>query len=352
MRGVCIDRCCRRHQGEVTILARAARGGSATAYSIEVGDVGRDGEDFLRFCLDWLPGYSRDKFTKYFERNPLGKPEFVVARSTADGRIVGVAALHPQQILVDGDVQAVAIAGDFAVEENLRGFGPALAMQRELVSRLDSRGWSFAYGLPNPAASAVLRRAGYRELGPFSRLCRRLTRSERLAAALGLGAIRRASRSHPVLCLSEFDSRFEALWAEAGQRAAYAPAPGVGVRNWRYELSPNPSQRFSLTVTAAGDAVTAYSVAMVAWGMRRVVELSWLDDASLRAVVAAELVRAARERLAGVDLLYLGPPDYLAPALTPLGFVEDPAPTVIVYPAQRVRSDPGHWLLFEGAIDV
>jgi len=315
--------------------------------------VGRNGEDFLRFCLAWLPGYSRDRFTKYFERNPLGDPEFVLARS-ADGQVVGVAALHPQQVLVDGETQAAAVAGDFAVEESRRGFGPALAMQRMLVSRLDARGWSFAYGLPNKAASAVTRRVGYRELAPFRRLSRVLTRSERVVAALGGDPVRRATRDRSIQRASAFDGRFEAIWAAAGKRAAYVPAPGASLLNWRYELSPSPSHRFSLTVAAVGGAIAAYSVATVAYGRRTVVELGWLDDVSLRAVVAAELRRAARERLGGVDLLYLGRPQHLAPALTPLGFVESRAPAVVVYPSQAGQrvGDPDRWLLFEGATDI
>jgi len=268
---------------------------------------------------------------------------------------VGVAALHPQQILVDGEARAVAVAGDFAVEESLRGFGPALALQRELVSRLDARGWSFAYGLPNPAASAVLRRAGYRVLAPYRRFTRRLTRSERLAATVGVGAVRRASRSHSIQLPTEFDGRFEPIWAATGRRAAYVPAQGVSLLNWRFELTPKPSAHFSLTVAATGEALAAYSVATVAYGMRRLVELSWLDDVSLRAVVAAELVRAARERLGGVDLLYLGRPESLVPTLASLGFFESPAPAVIVYPSRSGEQgigDPDRWLLFESAIDV
>jgi hypothetical protein len=331
-----------------------AGAGSAASFSIEPGIVERDGEDVLRFCLDGLPGFTRDRYVKYYELSPYGVPEFVVARAKADGRVVGVAALHPQQVLVDGQPHAAAVAGDFAVETGQRGFGPALAMQRELVSRLDSRGWLLAYGLPNRAAASVLRRVGYVDLGAHSRFTRRLTRFERLAATVGL-VVRRVPRGHSIERPAQFDDRFGHIWAESGRRVAYLPACTAAALNWRFELSPGPRKRFSLTVAASGAEPRAYSVATVAYGVRRVVELGWVDDASLRDVVAAELAHAARARLGGVDLLYLGRREAVMPVLGPLGFTESPAPTVIVHAVQaddRRATDPGSWQLFEGGTDV
>ena len=154
--------------------------------------------------------------------------------------------------------------------------------------------------------------------------------------------------------IPKFDDRFDELWS-ARPRADYVPYRTASHLNWRYELGHETSNRFSLSVAIADGGVAAFSVSHTSYGMRRIVDLGWLDDESLRAVLSFDLARAARSRLAGVDLLHLGPQEPLQQALAPLGFVAVPAIPVIAYPAKGggpAFTDPDQWDLFEGAFDV
>jgi len=317
--------------------------------AVRLGNLEADGDAVRDFCRRSLVGFSDERYDKYFRANPSGTPTFVVARSE-DGAVVGVAALHPSRMLVDGEPRPVVVAGDFAVAESLRGFGPALPLQRRLVEEIEPA-FVLAFGLPNPPARAVLKRVGYRDIGRFRRLERKLARREQL-----LGALRGSRmRSGPEIeSLRAFDPRFDEVWAAAAARARVAPARSVDDLNWRFDLG-SPGSRFSITASFVDGRVTAYSVWHVDYGMRRIVDLGWLDAESLRDVVRSDLAAAGRSRLAGVDLLHLGSGRELDDALAPLGFVAVEAPFVMAYPTDRMPDgllDADAWELFEGAIDV
>jgi GNAT superfamily N-acetyltransferase len=317
----------------------------------DIGDFDAVGPEIHAFWLRQIKGFSDEHFDKYYRRNPLGRPTFVVARDDA-GALVGAAALHPTEMLVAGDVRRGAVAGDFAVAEQLRGLGPAVALQRRLLEHAADSNLEFSFGLPNAAARAVLRRVGYRDLGRFERLVRRLGTRERI-----VGLARRPPRLKglTIESLPRFDDRFEDVWAAAAQRARYAPARSVAGLNWRFELDREEPSRFSVTAAVSSGVVRAYAVSGTAYGMCRIFELGWLEDESLGAVMRAELNAAAAARLAGVDLLHLGRNDALAAALAPLGFVAGDSAPAVVYAGRTAEAalfDPKEWELFEGSVDV
>jgi len=150
---------------------------------VNVGDLRTDADDLLSFCLEQLPGFTREHFEKYFRGNPSGAPLFVVGRD-ADGNLTGTASLHPVPFAVAGEVTDGAVAGDFVVRDDLRGFGPALGLQRALLDAAAERGWSLAIGFPNAAARAVLRRVGYRDLAACLRFTRPIGRREHVTSLL------------------------------------------------------------------------------------------------------------------------------------------------------------------------
>jgi hypothetical protein len=314
-------------------------------YSIDVGDVAVDGADVMALCVRSLPGFTCDHYTKYFERNPLGPPVFVVARDVT-GTIVGTAGLHPTELVIEGAVQPAFVAGDFCVTEELRGFGPAIALQRRLLSLLRERG-SLAYGLPNAAARSVLVRVGYRNLGAFVRFERRLRRSERLSAGF---SARRQANGYALESPDRFDERFAELLARPAARLSPHRTPAS--LNWRYELDRPGASRFSVSAATRDGLVAACTVSHVAYGARRIVDLAYTDRQSLHTVLRFDLARAARSRLGKVDLLHLGGAGELADALTLLGFATATAPTVVVYTPGGAFADPAEWELFEGAVDV
>jgi GNAT superfamily N-acetyltransferase len=322
-----------------------------TGASIHVGDPDVDGPEVLELCLRSLPGFTSARYAKYFERNPLGPPAFVIARDPT-GKAVGTAGLHPTEMLVDGQVRPAAVAGDFVVDEAFRGFGPAVALQRSLLSLCSQRGWAFAYGLPNPAASAVLKRVGYRELGEFVRLEQHLSPLARASARF-----KRQSKWDSKKVAFDMPPRFDELFDDvlaAMERPGITPHRTVENLNWLYELDQDGPSRFTISVARIDGRVAAYTVSHEQYGAWRIVELGWIDPGCLRTVLQSDLTRAAEAKLNRVDFLHLGAPNTLPDVVRDIGFkpVSSHRAVVFIPESQAGANELTHWNLFEGAIDL
>ena len=122
------------------------------------------------------------RYPKYYERNPLGPPLLVFARELATGEFVGMSALFPVTLWVQGEAVLGGVAGDFAVDRAHRGLGPALALQRALIDALPANGFHFAYGEPNRFSEPVIARVGYADVGQVTRFVK-ILRARILARA-------------------------------------------------------------------------------------------------------------------------------------------------------------------------
>jgi hypothetical protein len=330
-----------------------APGDPSGAYAIEEPDPERDRDELLRLLTGSLPGFGEARFAKYYERNPCGRPVVRVARR--DGAIVGSAALHPVEVVVEGEVVPAAVAGDFAVAPAHRVFGPALALQRAVLEGGRSRGFRFVYALPNVEAGGVLARVGYGELAPLVRHVRVLSLREAVVAWRD-GSLRSAGmllrtlapvpgpRGYSVGNAASFDGSFAAVWEAMHARAAVVPRQTAAVCAWKYA-------GYETTTVSRADNVEAYSVSCVGDGVRHVVDLGFVDERALRAILAAELRRGRRDGLAALDLQLVG----RVPVLPELGFAAFPGPSLRIqtYPdGPPVVREPRSWLAFEGAIDL
>ncbi len=333
-------------------------------YAIEAGDPRRDEDEIVRLCSIELPGFTRPHYGKYFFESPLGPPALVVARHADDG-LVGVAALHPTELVVNGNPCPAAVAGNFAVDRRHRAFGPALALQRRLLDVAGERGWKFLIGLPNEQSEGVFTRAGYTEVGRFTRSVRLLSVRETLASvkarsgagarelghALARGRVAQAVRGWSVAMPTAFGHELEPAWAAATTQASIVPLRTPELLDWKYEHLA-PESGFSLTTVSRNGEVGAFSVSRVSSNVRHLVDLCWRDRSAATAILAAEIERSARERLSAVDLLHLGGSGELEVALDSLGFFGVPAPALRVHAPSEPTSAPRGWLVFEGAIDV
>jgi GNAT superfamily N-acetyltransferase len=335
------------------------------AYDVSLADPGRDRAEIIEFCSSVLDDFTPARYEKYFERNPCGRPLVVTARTETNWELVGLAGLHPQQMRIDGDIVTAAVAGDFAVHPEHRGYGPALALQRELTRAADETGFRFAIGIPVGAAAGVFRRVRYRRVGTFVRLVRMLRLAGRggeiarghappraVAATMRTGTLRKALDGHSVVEPESFDPELEALIA------AVEPG-GISVQrsreylNWRFELEGGGTRSpFSILAVTRSGAPVAYAVSRDDQGVRHVVDLVWLDPAGLAAVVAAVVERGRDAGLAAVDLLRFGDSGSadLATALERLGFFPGRQPERAVW-CRGADDDPARWLLFESAFD-
>lgn len=292
-----------------------------------------------------LPERFERRFTKYYENNPLGPPSVFFARDNRSEELVGMTALFPTTLRVAGQLLPAAIGGDFAVDEDHRGFGPAVALQRATTSVLLERNLKCAYGSPNSSSEPIVGRAGYADVGRLTRFVKLLTarpfvdryirrpRLARLASAaagpavsvLSRERLHRRSARFSIDQPDAFDDRFVTLWEIARDHHGATSERSAGLLNWRYEKTgPVEARRnYSVFALLEGRDVAGYVVYRLDDDSRLIYDIVHLPDRSVIDALLSEFILDARHsRAAVIDLGYVGPGNLLSQRLRAFGFLQ------------------------------
>ncbi len=334
-----------------------------------------------------LPNYAETRYEKYYLQNPCGEAVLAVLRNIASGDAVGMAALFPIELEAGGERLKGAIAGDLVIEVSHRTLGPALGLERHLLSALGEHGLEFVLAAPNSAAEPVFRRAGYIALGSQVRFAK-ILRSHRLLASrlperiarpaswfadpLLLAASRFSLRARAPRARSgrygierpeRFDGRFEEIWqktaAAGAERGVVMAARSARLLNWKYGFDPaatsGDSGRFSIFALAREGSAVAYLVYDQRDGVLHVHEALWREAPEL---LFSELVRVAEPGASVIALSCFAPSGELVRALRRCGFVQRRSDTRLylhVAPgAARARAllKGACWYFLQGDLDL
>ncbi len=194
--------------------------------------------------FDWLYGSGRARAWL------LGEPGATPA---------GAAGLMLRRMSVAGQMVECGAAIDLNVDQTQRSVGPALALVRAVSGAADREGRNVLFGLPNRSATAVMKRAGYRELGEFSCWTKPLCTEQKLhgvlrsrwvsrwMAPLADKALQlmsaewstRAPRDVVAEPVSRFDSRFDRLWHRAACQFDVIGERTEEYLSWRFTSCPD-----------------------------------------------------------------------------------------------------------------
>jgi GNAT superfamily N-acetyltransferase len=328
------------HPASVARIRRPAR------CVVSPGDPAADRDDILRLA-GHLPGSpGAERFAKYYDRSPHGPPAVFLAHEPNSGRAVGMAALLPTHLRVRGKRVDAAISGDFAIDPEHRGFGPALALQRASLKSLPERGWMCAFGCPNELSEPIVKRVGFEEVGPLTRyvkvlrtrmlidmyvgrprLARMLSASAAVTADPALRLISREWRGRRAGLTFErpaaFDERFADVWEATARRYLITGDRGAQALNWKFELDSGRPPEYSIFAAVEGDGrVAGYVVYRVKDGVWHIFDIATLDSRdAVDGLLAGLLAEARHEGALGVALLCLGRLGELGKRLRSFGFL-------------------------------
>ena len=248
--------------------------------------------------FDWLYGSGRARAWL------LGEPDSTPA---------GAAGLLLRRMSVAGRMVECGAAIDLNVDQTQRSVGPALALVRAVTGAADREGREVLFGMPNRSATAVMKRAGYRELGEFSCWTKllssrqkldRVLRSRwasRLVAPLTDKALQllstewrvRLPRQVVAESLSRFDSRFDRLWSHVPSRFDVIGERTQDYLSWRFASCPDlVYEIFTLASRETGELL-GYVVWYADEGAVSISDLLAVDEPTT-ALVLAEFSRAVR----------------------------------------------------------
>lgn len=139
-------------------------------YSIYKGDIEKDKHEILRF---WKENHTKTLDNKYawiYEGNPAGKAIVWILKDEISQQIAGMAVIFLRRYSVCGIDMLAGVNGDFLVSKTHRTLGPAMMIQRSIMSSVDNGDVDFIYGFPNKNAEPVTKRIGFECLGETIRL--------------------------------------------------------------------------------------------------------------------------------------------------------------------------------------
>lgn len=317
----------------------------AGRYAILAGDPLADRAQIFSLATRNLPDFTQDHYTKYYEASPLGQPTVQLAYDTETGSPVGMATLIPTAVHVNGTCLRGAIAADFAVDPEHRGFGPALLLQRSLISLARERDFHYVLGAPNASAEPLFRRLPYADLGRFTSFVKVISarfaveryvsasRAARLAGALADPVVATLSREKlyrrprniSTESPSSFDDRFVDLWKLAVEAHTVIGARTVDLSNWKCETTPgrDGTQRYTIfAISRSRQHVIGYVVYRLLGRVRHIVDLVVADTGrTLDALLSEFVIDARRQRAGAITFRHLGVQDGVERGLRSFGFV-------------------------------
>ncbi len=231
---------------------------NAMDYTIYRVSSEKDKRDLLKF---WSENRGRDLDEKYewiYENNPAGKAIVSLITDNEQNELVGCSVVFPKQVSIQGENINAGVVGDVLVHRKHRVLVPALKLVKALASIVQERELDLLYGFPNDKAAPVMKRAGFRCLGPTIRMAK-VTTTSGLLQKLRFGKSFAAAFSPLLdfavkLCAFEtwyrfrggftceevckFDERFDELWRKSRSRLEIAGERTSQFLTWRFLKSP------------------------------------------------------------------------------------------------------------------
>jgi hypothetical protein len=340
-------------------------------YRIVPADPERNRADILAVLARSLPDATAERFLWNLEPDPPAGGHWWLAREESSGAFVGVAGLFVRRFRVAGHSCLAGVAGDLAVDQAHRAFGPALPLLKAALSAMPELGLEFIYGTPNPLSEALVLKLGYRTVGDLTKSAKVLRAEYRSGTWLPPQALTRASawvldaglalfsrergRRLPagwtVETTEACDERFDRFWERAAGQYVVTAERSSAYLNWRLLRSPYRRYRI-LALCGPGRRVMGYAAYTLQDNICRIAELVFLEaeQSGGEALLGELLLFLRRSGTGSVTFQHLGRPR-LNRLLSAFGFMRltSARTKLVVYVrpdsalADRL-GDPSSWL--------
>lgn len=346
-------------------------------YSISMADLKKNKEDILALWERNFTQVPENRYPWIYEENPAGPAACWIAKDLTNNEVVGETALFPRRISINGKICIVGIAGDFAVDKEHRGLGPAMPLQKAAISHCRDKNFFLLYGFPNKKSASILLRAGYKRLGDVFRMTKPLRSQYHLKKHFDAPVLTRAlskpidfairlitknqyknNTRYTFEVPSLFDERFDDLWKRASTRFAIIGERSSSYLNWRYKRSPYNAYSIFALISNGGNSLLGFIVYQTAQNKTNIVDLLSLDLEKTFDSLMSEFINfSSRISVDSISICYAGSQAFVK-KITEYGFsIRDRDEKIVIYtqadaPLHDFLSQEDNWYLMQGDNDI
>lgn len=295
-------------------------------YSIIKADIDHDKENILSILQRNVDIASSQRYDWNYKQCPYGNALCWLAKFESTDSFVGSTSLFPRKLLINKKPTFAAIAGDFAIDKNHRGYGPAFKLHREILSKFNDFGYNFIYGLPNVSSRTFFLRIGYKEIGKYKRYIKLLKtvivpkeylpkylRSNILLKIFDFfnNIVSKDKRvknkfGYSIEMPNIFDERFDMLWEKASKQFNIIGERSSRFLNWRYKQSSTYDYKLFCILDDKKE-LAGYLVYYVKDKICHVVDMLFLPSNNLINLLLANFILHIRAKEIGAIVIrYMG----------------------------------------------
>lgn len=295
-------------------------------YLITKADIKENKLDILGLMNRNLGEHSEAWFDWKYAGCPCGIPLSCLAKKEETGEIVGMVSLFPRTMAINGKFYKTGILADFSIDKQSRGLGPALNLQKTVISLAKENRINFIYSIPNKLSKQILLRVGYKEIGKIERFVKILRLEYKLKEKVKILFFARILSTITGFfsgeCLRErkyardthykfeitnfFDERIDSLWKEVSKNFELMQERTTSFLNWRYNACPTRSYKVFVLRNLVNE-VAGYLVYYTENNLYHVVDVLTMDDNRYWYILFSKFsIYARKERVDAITIRFFG----------------------------------------------
>ena len=291
---------------------------------ISKADLIKDKGAIIGLWDENFPGLPKKRYEWIYENNPAGIPSCWLARKNES--VIGSATVFPRRLFINGQSVAGGITGDFSVVKKFRLLGPAVALQKEIISNYIKEGFDLIYTLPNEKSVTVATRSGYSVIGDVVSLTRPLRSQSYLKERIHFPIIPELLQKPIDLAittftkenffkehkectfevLSQFDSRFDTLWKKILHNFIIIGERTSSYLNWRFVKSPHESYSIFIIKQVSNQEILGYIVFNTVNNRVKIADILSIDDKTLDILLSEFILFSRREDIDSISIRIAG----------------------------------------------
>ena len=352
-------------------------GDMAIPYTIIPANALESKQDIMGLWKRNFQSVIEERYPWIYEENPFGPATCLFAKDTRQDSIIGVQALFPRRVVINGKYHLAGLGGDLVVDKEHRLLAPALLLQQATISQCNEGKFDFYFGFPNKESEPLGQMVGFKMFDVLS-MTKPLRSYYYLERHFNFPAVAKMI-SRPIdlaiktfsketrykrhdgfnaEMLSSFDERFDKLWEKVSTRFPIIGERSSSYLNWRYVRSPhNQHDVFALAVEDKRN-ILGYIVYHTVENRTAIDDILCLDmNETLDSLLSEFLLFQRKEGIDSVSISYTGAQS-LVKKLQEFGFsIRDKESKIVFYvpvdsPFLSYLLDKENWYLLAGDNDI